>query len=151
MLGLCNISTQIICEHHFSYIFCQTKSNSGAMTFLKGFHFELKEISASSDEWHLPTFLGLYSLPSLDYDCLFFQHALPPLLEARIIAPSLLCPPRQQGSTYSANIWALALIFFSTWNVLCRIPQQSLPSFYLSAGFFKGGSHSLVSVEIQSG
>ena len=64
------------------------------MSFLKGFQFELKEISASSDEWHLPNFLGLYSLPILDYGCLFFRHALPPLLEARITAPSPLCPPR---------------------------------------------------------
>ena len=87
----------------------------------------------------------------LDCGCLFFQHALPPLLEARITAPSTLCPPRQQGSTYSANIWALALIFFSTRNVLCRIPQRFLPSFYLAAGFFKRSSHSLFSVEIQSG
>lgn len=86
---------------------------------------------------YLP-FLGLYLLPILDYGCLFFRHASPPLLEARITSFSPVCPPRHQGSVYSVNIWAFALVFFSTWNVLCRrIPQQFFPSFYLSCWIFR--------------
>lgn len=151
MLGLIvqYFHIQIICEYHFSTIFCQ---NPIQVPYL----FKRFPIWAERDLcllWWMASAdpLGLYSLPILIVVAYFFNMSLPPLLGPESQLPQLCVLPDSRAVRTPAHIWALALIFFSTRNVLCQIPQQFLPSFYLAARFCKRSSHSLFSVEIQSG
>lgn len=91
----------------------------------------------SLSKWHLTNLFRALLASHLGLWLFIFQTCFTSLLEVRITSPSPLYAPRHQGSIYSVNICAFALVFFFTWNVLCRwIPQQSFPSSYLAAGYF---------------
>lgn len=91
----------------------------------------------SLSKWHLTNLFRSLLASHLGLRLFIFQTCFTSLLKARITSPSPLYAPRHQGSIYSVNIGAFALVVFFTWNVLCRwIPQQCLPSSYLAAGYF---------------